>query len=881
MRTLAGPVQTFPLVVGLFLACVPWVGAAEPVVIGQVLKGVPPRSIGPANMSGRITDLAVVDSRPSTMYVASASGGLWKTVNNGTTWKPVFDKEATVALGAVAVAAANPDIVWVGTGEANARNSVSWGDGVYKSSDGGKSWKNMGLKDSHHIGRIVIHPKSPDIVYVAALGHLWGPNHQRGLFKTCDGGLTWEPSLFINQDTGFIDVAMDPKDPNTLYAAAYQVRRDGFSGGNPAVQYGPGSGLYRSHDGGKNWIKMTDGLPNRPLGRCGFSIFRQDPNIVFAVVQTDQTGSTVGGQPPNSKKLGPDAGGIFRSDDKGKTWKHLNSLVPRPFYYGQIRVDPNDVNRLYVLGILMHLSVDGGQKFLEGTATKGVHVDHHALWIDPRDSSHLVLGNDGGVYFSYDRSETWEHLKNLPLGQFYAVGVDMRKPYRVYGGLQDNGSWGGPSATRDLAGVTIADWVNILGMDGYYCQIDPHDVDTVFCEGQYGILRRLNVRTGDVKDIKPRLDAKGVESNIQPKLPPKTPAFRFNWNSPILMSPHNSHTIYYGGNFLFRSSNRGDAWSIISPDLTNGKPGPSAHTGHTITTIAESPLRPGLLWVGTDDGRVHLSTNGGKGWIDLTDRIPLPANRWITRLECSRFDEDTVYLSADRHRHDDQAPYVFCSTDRGATWKTIGSNLPAGGPVHVIRADPRQRNLLYVGTEFGLFVSCDRGASWHKQTNVLPTVAVHDLVVHPRDRELVIGTHGRAIYVMDVAPLQELTSLASARNPYLCDIKPATVYRQRFLRTLGIKAYAGQNPPYGAIIYFFLKEPPAEVPVLTIADAKGKKIAELKGAKETGLQSLVWNLNRLDAKGAPQGSVPAGEYQATLRLGKEAVSKKIQVEVEE
>lgn len=866
--------------------------------VADFLQTLKPRCIGPANMSGRICDIAVYEKQPRIMYVASASGGLWKTVNNGTTWTPVFEREATVALGAVAVSQQNPDIVWVGGGENNARNSVSWGDGAYKSTDGGKTWANMGLRDSHHIGRIVIHPTNPDIVHVAALGHLWGPNRERGLYRTRDGGKTWRQVLFINEDTGFVDLAMDPSDPMVLYAAAYQVRRDAFSGGNPAVQFGPGGGLYKTSDGGDTWKKMTNGLPANALGRCGLSVYRKDPRVVYAVVQTDKTTTTTSGQEANLKfrdevdtdgqtikrDIGPQDGGIFRSDDKGETWSQLNSLCPRPFYYGQIRVDPSDDKQIYVLGIQFHLSKDGGKTFIPGTSAKGVHPDHHALWINPADSHHLVLGNDGGMYFSYDRSASWEHLFNLPVGQFYAVGVDMRKPYRVYGGLQDNGSWGGPSATHDTAGITVADWFKILGFDGYYCQPDPNDVDTVYAEGQYGILRRINVRDGTASDIRPRLASgkgkKGSKGNIDPPAPPGTPDLRFNWSCPILLSPHDSKTVYYGGNFVFRSRNRGDVWSIISPDLTRGKPGPSKNTGHTITTLAESPLKAGLLWAGSDDGRVHVSRDGGQSWVDLSDKTPLPAERWITRLEASRFAEGSAYLTIDRHRNDDRAPYVFKTTDHGNTWKSLTSNLPPGGPVHVIREDPRNKSLLYVGTEFGLFISGDGGRVWHKHPH-LPTVAVHDLVVHPRDRELVIGTHGRGIYIMNVMPLQAASAEALEQPLHLFDIRPALAFRPRSLHFLGSKNFVGENPPYGAPLYYYIREELRTTPLLTIADSDGKTLVTAKAARTPGLHRIQW---RLMQPGTPQGAyrpVAPGIYTISMRLGEQVWSKKVRVMVEE
>jgi photosystem II stability/assembly factor-like uncharacterized protein len=901
----------FPLTCLLALGWLaPWVRAAEPPA--GLLQALPLRSIGPANMSGRITDLAVVERRPSAMYVASASGGLWKTVNNGTTWEPVFENENTIALGAVAVSQSNPDIVCVGTGEANPRNSVSWGDGVYQSSDGGKTWRQRGLKDTQHIGRIVIHPTQPNIVYVAALGHAWAANAERGIYKTSDGGATWEKVKHVNPDTGFVDLVMDPSDPNTLYAAAWQVRRDAFAGGNPAVLNGPGSGLFRSGDGGQMWQRLEKGLPDRPLGRCGLSVSRRDPRVVYAVIATSETNAATAGQPANGK-LGPEKGGIFRSDDRGLTWKHVNSLCPRQFYYGQIRVDPNDSNRVYVLGVVTLVSEDGGKTFSKSNLGKGTHVDYHALWIDPRDSDHLVLGCDGGLNFSYDRGNTWERLMNLPVSQFYAAAVDMRRPYRVYGGLQDNGTWGAPSATHDPAGINFADWSNVLGADGFHCQVDPGDPDTVYAEGQYGMLRRINVATGAATDIKPRLttapgkvkkkegtpakqpeDApkkgktgkgfnKGqpLQTNFRPPLPKGTPEFRFNWSSPLLLSPHNRFTVYYGGNHLFRSVDRGDHWEVLGPDQTRGKPGPDPSTGHTLTTIAESPLKVGLIYVGSDDGRLHLTRDGGLNWEDLSGRIPdVSADHWITRVECSPFAEGTAYLSISRYRNDDRTPYVFKTTDFGKTWQSLRGNLPAGGPVHVIRADPRSRDLLYVGTEFGLFLSLDAGASWFRQKNGLPTVAVHDLVVHPRDRELVVATHGRGIYLMDVAPLQELTPAILAEDVHLFDLKPAVAYRPQNPRSWsGTKTYLGANPPYGAEVYYYLKRSLAEAPKLTISNAEGKQVAQLKTTQEAGLHRVTWNFfNSGTAKG-PRLATP-GEYLVTLRIGERELRKPIRVEAE-
>jgi photosystem II stability/assembly factor-like uncharacterized protein len=843
-------------------------------------------------MSGRVVDVAVVEKRPSTMFVASASGGLWKTVNNGTTWEPVFDKQTTLSLGAVAVAQSNPAIVWVGTGEANPRNSVSSGDGVYKSTNGGRTWTCQGLRDSQHIGRIVIHPTDPDIVYVAALGHLWGPNKERGLYKTTNGGRTWERVKFIDEDTGFIDVAMDPADPDILYAAAWQVRRDAFAGGIPAVQTGPGSGLFRTTDGGRTWEPMTAGLPRRPLGRCGLAVCRKDPRVVCAVVQTDRTDPL--NQGPNLKgigegpklvkeKLSPDEGGIFRSEDRGRTWKQVNSLVPRPFYYGQIRIDPNDPARIYVLGIQMFQSHNGGRIFYPGNAAAGTHPDYHALWIDPRDSDHLVLGCDGGLYFSYDRCKNWEHLKNLPLAQFYGVAVDMRRPFRVYGGLQDNGSWGGPSASADPAGITFADWVKVFGADGFYCQADPNDPETVYGETQYGKLQRLDLRTGEAKFIQPRLKSAEQASNLNPTPATGAAAFRFNWSAPVLLSSHDSRTVYFGGNHLFRSTNRGETWQIVSPDLTHGRPGPSKNTGHTITTLAESTVRAGLLYVGTDDGRVHISRDGGRLWTDLSAKIPgLPPERWVSRVVCSAFKDGTAYLTIDRHRNDDRRPYVFKTSDFGETWLPLVANLPADCPVHVIREDPRRCDLLYLGTEGGLFLSLDGGVSWHRHKTGLPPVAVHDLLVHPRDQELVIATHGRGIFIVDVAPLQELTPKALVAEAYLCSPRAGAVGPlRRNLNWAGTRMFLGTNPPTGIVLYYHLKAQVQGHVSLTISDTEGKKLAAIKLSKADmlpGMHRRVWNPSpEAKTKASLRPQLAPGDYLVTLQVGELTLKKRLRV----
>jgi photosystem II stability/assembly factor-like uncharacterized protein len=860
------------LALALLAACA---AGAEPVRLPpSFVSRFVARPLGPANMGGRVTDVAVVENRPTTMYVASASGGLWKTVNYGTTWQPVFEREATISLGAVAIAPTDPNIVWVGTGEANARNSVSWGDGVYRSLDGGKSWKNCGLRDTKHIGRIVIHPRDPKIVYVAALGHVWAANKERGLFKTTDGGKTWKHVLALDADTGCIDAALDPSDPETLYAAAYRVRRNAFSGPNPIEQFGPRAGLYRSRDGGKTWTRLTKGLPKRPLGRCGLAVWRKDPRIVYAVVQTDRTDiSGIPGQAAATSDE-PETGGVFRSTDRGETWTKLNDLCPRPFYFSQIRIDPRDQRRIYVLGIPLFVSDDGGKTFRDNGARGGVHGDHHALWIDPANPDHLVLGNDGGLYLSYDRGANWENLQNLPIAQYYAIGVDQRKPYHIYGGLQDSGSWGGPSRTHRHEGITLADWVRINGGDGFYCQVDPTNPNTVYAEAQYGTLSRLNLRTGQDLSIWPRRPSK------------QTPRYRFNWCAPLLISAHDPRTLYFGGNHLFKSTDRGDHWKALGPDLTRGKPGGRSFQGHTITTIAQSPLKASLLYVGTDDGNVMVTRDEGGEWIDASDRVPgVPEARHVSRVECSPFDEGTAYLAIDRHRNDDRAPYLFRATDYGHHWKPLVNDLPKEGSIHVVRADPRNRNLLYVGTEFGLFASLDGGRHWQRLGG-LPTVAVHDLVIHPSARELVIATHGRGLYVLDVAPLQEMTAAVLAEPAHLFDVKPAPQFDYHGSTWLtGGKRFVAANPPYGADIYFCLKEKASGKVSLTVLNSAGKELAHLPAGSAAGLHRVHWDLRwRVGWKGdrdeEPPQAAP-GTYNVRLQVGDKVLLKKLRIETEE
>lgn len=885
---------------GMLLAFVPWglVVAAEPAAAPAWLRGFTARCIGPATMSGRITDIAVDPTRPATIYVGTASGGLWKSTNQGTTWTPIFERYGSASIGDVAVSPAQPNVVWVGTGESNARNSVTWGDGVYRSSDGGKTWDHCGLRLTRHIGRIVAHPKQADVAYVAALGACWGSNPERGIFKTADGGKTWQHVLDLGPDCGCIDLVINPLEPDTLIAAAYGVRRDAFSGGNPAVmQFHPKAGLYKTTDGGKTWTKLTTGLPTCQYGRCGLDISLKNPKVLVAVVQTEKTNARqLAGQPAKASNE-TETGGVFRSDDGGDSWTKINDLVPRPFYFGQIRIDPNDDQRLYVLGISKFASSDGGKTFT-GNAAPRVHADHHALWINPSNSEHMILGCDGGLYATYDRGQHWEHYEALPVSQFYGVSVDMRRPYWVYGGLQDNGTWGGPSATRSALGPGTKDWVRIGGGDGFHTQVDPTDWTTVYGESQYGGLFRVNMATGESK-------------SIRPPPPTRDAPLRFNWSSPIHLSPHNPRTVYYGGNYVFRSVNRGDTWQAISPDLTRGSQVSERGSGHTISTLAESPATPGVLWVGTDDGNLHLSRDGGATWTNLTERLPGPKDRHISRVEPAVDAAGTCWVAVDRHRNHDVKPYIYRTTDFGQTWTAHVNGLPEDGSVNVVRADRVNPLLLFCGTEFGLFVTIDGGGNWHRVGAGLPTVPVHDLVIHPRDAELVIGTHGRGIWIMDIHPLQQLKPAVLTAAAHLFEPKPALAYRPRFSTgNTGARMYHASNPAYGATLAYHLRDR-AEKVSITVTDAVGKVVAEFNGGTEAGMHLVNWTLRerlptpptrprpaedeggggeqpppakpsaaRQTPPRRPPAAVPPGDYAVKLTVGNFTQIRKLRIDAE-
>ncbi len=793
------------------------------------------RSVGPAIMGGRINDVAVIESSPSTLYFAHASGGLYKSVNAGTTWTPIFENHETSSIGDVDLCQAKPDVVYIGTGEANNRQSSTWGNGVYKSVDAGKTWEHLGLKETRHIARVIVHPTNPDVVWVAAMGKLWGANKDRGIYKTIDGGKTWTQTLFVNETTGATDIALDPSNPDILYSAMYQRQRapHGYNGG------GASSGLYKSIDGGATWQKLTEGLPTGEIGRIGIGIYRKNSKTLFTIWETK-----------NGSISGANNGSIFRSDDGGATWAKVSDINPRPMYYSQIHVDPNDDKNVWVLGASMYNSTDGGKTFTTQRVNR-IHGDYHALWIDPKDSNHVFTGSDGGIHWTYDGGRTWDFVNTLALAQFYEVGFDYRKPYFVYGGLQDNGSWAGPSAVPYSVGATNDDWYRIGGGDGFYVQASPKDWRTLYIESQNGFAARLNQATGERKSITPR-PASGEEP------------YRFDWNTPLHLSPHNPDKIYMAGNRVFISTDKGESWRktddlTTKPDRTKIPIMGSLVTTKTlsawdgvdsfgqIVTLSESPASAGVLYIGTDDGNLQMSRDDGKSWTNLTGKVPgVPKGTWVSRVAASAHSPGRVYVTFDGHRGDDFTPYVFVSEDYGQTWAKITGGVPEFHVARGFKEHHRNPNLLFLGTERGLYVSFNRGTTWKPMKDNLPTVPINDVQIHPRENDLILGTHGRGIYVLDDIGYLEDAEKAQSYDAYLCTPKPAIDYRISLRKgSTGHKLFEATNPPRGAMLWFYLKEAPKDdKPVtLTILERDGKTVVRDVETRRLvkGLNSATWD----------------------------------------
>jgi photosystem II stability/assembly factor-like uncharacterized protein len=802
----------------------------EPMTMEKALAGLSWRSIGPANMGGRVADIEGVPGDPNTVYVATGSGGIFKTNNGGKKWTPIFERQNTISVGDIALEPGNPDVIWVGTGESNTRNSVSFGDGVYKSTDGGKTWKHLGLKDSNTISKIIVHPRNPDVAYVAAVGQAWGQNEERGVFMTTDGGKTWQKTLYIDNQHGASDLEIDPQNPNILYAGMWRFERKPWTFTSGSEK----GGIFRSTDGGRTWSKIDKGLP-KLIGRIGLSVAASNPNVVYAILEAKE-------------------GTLYRSDDKGENFRQVyknQNIVGRGFYYTTVKADPTNENTVYAVASPLFRSIDGGRSFQRISPT--THIDFHALWIDPQNPKRMWQGQDGGIALTTDGTN-WEYVNNIPLGQFYQIYADNRQPfYNISGGLQDNGTWVGPSRTREPSGILNDDWRMISFGDGFFAIAHQDNPDLFLSESQGGNVVRTDMKTREQQLVVPFFAVGGAAENDK---------YRFNWNAPLIPSPHDKNTVYLAGNAVFKSTDFGLNWTQISEDLTTNNRerlkdagGPvftentSAEHFCTIISLAESPQKPGVIWAGTDDGNLQVTTDGGKSWTNVNKNVPnLPADSSISHVELSRRDANTVYVAVDRHKFNDYRPYVFKTTDGGKTFANITSNLPEKAYVHVVTEDPKNPNLLYAGTELGLYASYNGGASWTElNLKNLPRVAVHDIIVHPQANDIILGTHGRSIYVFDdAAPIQQMDNAILQKSAHVFDSR--TVHRHAVRMTrygIGDSVFQGANPPRGAVLTYYLKDvPDAKTPLkMQILDASGKTVLEIKNLpKERGINRAVWNL---------------------------------------
>jgi photosystem II stability/assembly factor-like uncharacterized protein len=839
----------------------------KPGMNADTFSGLKFRSIGPGAASGRVMSIAVNPKKTSEYYVGVASGGVWKTVNDGTTWTPVFDDQGSYSIGWVALDPNDASVVWVGSGESNSQRSVSYGDGIYRSDDGGKNFQNLGLKKSEHIGRVVIDPRDSKVVYVAAEGPLWGPGGDRGLYKTTDGGKNWKAVLTISENTGVVDVQFDPSNPDIVYAAAYQRRRHVFT----LIDGGPESAIYKSTDAGATWNKLKEGLPKVDMGRIGLAVSPADPNVVYATIEAADG-----------------KGGIFRSNDKGATWEKRNDFDSGAMYYARVVADPKNVDRIFVMSVQLRESLDGG-KTLHRINEINHHGDNHAIWIDPDDTNHWLLGSDGGMYETWDNAKAWECKSNLPTLQFYDVAVDNALPfYNVCGGTQDFFSWCGPARTRNINGIMNADWFVTTGGDGFRSQVDPVDPNTIYAESQYGVLIRYDKPTGQ-------------ELLLQPQEGKGEPPLRWNWDSPIVISPHSHTRLYFAANKLFRSDDRGDTWKVISGDLTRqidrnklsvmGKVwGPDAVAKNqstsfygNIVALSESPKKEGLIYVGTDDGLIQVTGDGGASWTKFEKFPGVPDLMYVSRLAASNHDANTVYAAFENHKNEDFKPYLLKSTDAGKTWNSIASDLPES-PVLAFAEDPLDKDLLFVGTESGVFFTFDGGQHWIKLKGGLPTISVHDMVIQARENDLVIATFGRGFYVLDdITPLRVKPVFVDMQAGML-PVKDALLYVERHplggprKGYLGDSFFTADNPPYGAVFTAYLKdkiktkkekrqdaekdavkknqtaaypsndelraEAEEEKPELyfMVYDESGAPIRRVEGKTDSGFQRVAWDL---------------------------------------
>lgn len=847
----------------------------------EQIKNLEWRAIGPANMGGRVTDIDGIPGDPTTFYVSGADGGVFKTTNGGVTFDALFTKQRAYSVGALTVAPSDHNVLWLGSGEGDPRNSVGYGNGVYRSIDAGQTWEHLGLDDTERIKRIVVHPDDPDVACVCAMGHEWGANKERGVFKTTDGGKNWTKVLYLDEDTGCSDIAMDFSNPRILYAGMWTFRRLPwrFDGG------GGKTGVYRSKDGGDTWEKVMKGLPDGPMARIGLAVAQSEPNIVYLVTEYPNTSGT-----------------LFKSENRGNSWQLVNknpNINFRPFYYSDIRVDPNYSNILYSLSGGLYKSIDSGKSFQR--IADDVHGDHQSFWIDPMNSKRVLSGSDGGYQVSYDQGTTWDIINNVELSQFYQLNVDMQDPYQVYGGLQDNGCWTGPSNSLNAKGILKRHWKRISYGDGYYAEPIPGSEHEVYTNLQGGVPFHVNTNTGVVRSIHPYPKIIGSAGDAI-----EDHKYRFNWDAPIHISPHDPNTVYFGGNVLFKSSDRGHSWTEISGDLTtNDKEKQRTSGGEvyqdntaaefhcSILAIAESPVKADVIWVGTDDGNLQVTRNGGQSWTDVKSNVgKMPAFAWIGKIHASEHEAGTAFVAVDQHRMDDFTPHAFMTTDYGKTWKKIINGLPKDDYVKVIRQDPHDPNTLYIGMEHGIYISWDKGTNWTHINNNLPPVSVRDLRIHPRERDLIVGTHGRGVWILDDArPISEMDE-AQQKEVHLFPARKTTrwhYYSQ--IENMGQRTYKADNPDYGAYINFYLAKAAAEAVRVEITNEDGVLVRKLKDTTATtGLNRMVWDLRSegpaVTLNNPPQSGwrsgpfrplVPPGTYQATLFANGQELTTTIEV----